>query len=233
MLLSMQKNFNFQSLDELYFNFYFYFYSRRNASAKLFDSIDTKQLNTFKSKVKYSQIIIDLTNILLSSLHVWSLDDSVDKTFSDLLEFVKPKYPISFGRISRGAHLFVMFPPKKASFNFDGMSNTSSMNEIKSEVSSPTRMVSTKSFNLIDFDSEEELIKSKSSSTTSNSIASLARGNSMQPLVEDRNLEVSSPTREYWLSIKSITTEHLLAILAISNSFMNLNNFIDLQAKKE
>ncbi|CAF0723235.1 unnamed protein product [Brachionus calyciflorus] len=207
---------------------------KRNASAKLLDSIDIKQLNSFKSKINYAKSIIDLTHILLSSLHVWSIDQSADEKFSEQFSLQKPKYPISFGRISRGAHLFVMFPPKKASFNFeqaDGISATSSMNEIKSDVSSPTRMVSTKSFNLIDFDSEEELIR-KSASNSSYSVASLPRGNSMQ-IFESRKLATPSPTREYWLSIKSITTEHLLAILAISNSFMHLNSFIDLQVKKE
>lgn len=120
-----------------------------------------------------------------------------------------------------------MFPPKKANTeHFDGMPSALSMNEIKPE--SPSRIVPTKSFNLIDFDSEEELIKNKSSS---NSLASIPRDNSFQPLIDNR--DTPSPTREYWLSIKTITTEHLLAILSISNSFMNLTSFIDLQNKKD
>jgi hypothetical protein len=48
-----------------------------------------------------------------------------------------------------------------------------------------------------------------------------------------RSPETPSPTREHWLSAKFLTTEHLLAILSISNSFMSLTNFIDLQLKNE
>ena len=42
-----------------------------------------------------------------------------------------------------------------------------------------------------------------------------------------------SPAAECYLSVKSLSTEHLLAILAIANSFMNLHNFIDLQIKHQ
>lgn len=127
-----------------------------------------------KSKLSYAQSITKLTNILLSSLHVWSLDQNLDKLFSEKLCIYKPNIPVIFGRISRGAHIFVNFPSKRT------------------------------------------LVESRMN------------------LGEERQLsELPSPSREYWLSSKFVATEHLLAILSIANSFMNLSNFINLQLKNE
>ena len=169
----------------------------------MFDSIDIKQLNSLKSKLSYAQSIIKLTNILLSSLHLWSVDKNLDKTFQDKLGIQKPKYPISFGRITRGAHVFVMFPSKKKSFNFQAENNT---------------MPSKLSFNLMNFEEvesndSEKLVQSDEESSNAR--------------------ESPSPTTDDWMSSKFLTTEHLLSILSISNSFMSLRNFIDLQMRTE
>lgn len=45
--------------------------------------------------------------------------------------------------------------------------------------------------------------------------------------------DVSITLNETGLIANALNTEHLLTILAISNSFMSLQNFIDLQLKKE
>ena len=111
---------------------------------------------------------------------MWSVDQNLDKLFKDNLNLQMPKYPIGFGRISRGYHMFVMFPPKKP----------------------PTLYEDNK--------------------IAPNSLLALSR-----------NKEISQTSREYWVSNKSISTDHLLAILAISNSFMNLQSLIDLQLKQE
>ena len=146
-----------------------------------------------KSKVNYAQSIIKLTNILLSSLHVWSLDSAADKQFVDRLNMQKPKYPISFGRISRGAHLFVMFPPKKTA---NGFISTS------------------KSFDLINF--EETNLNNRF-------------------VLENKEMDspINEPLQDFQFSAKSLNTEHMLTILSISNSFMSLENFIDLHLKNE
>jgi len=184
-----------------------YFEKRRNASAKLCDSVDIKQLNKLNSKISNAQSIIKLTHILLSSLHLWSLDQMLDNLFSDKLKLQKPKYPVAFGRISRGSHIFVMFPAKRSSvFNFP----------------SPAKQLPTpKSLNLINFGDSEDNLKKLASSSPS-------------PTSENVTLiDTPSPTGSSWLSTKIMTTEHLLTILSVSNSFMNLQTFIDLQVKKE
>ena len=40
-------------------------------------------------------------------------------------------------------------------------------------------------------------------------------------------------SKEHWSISRSLTTIHLLAILSIANSFMHLQNFIDLQFRNE
>jgi len=130
-------------------------------------------------------------------LHVWSLDSAADNQFVDRLNMQKPKYPISFGRISRGAHLFVMFPPKK----------------------SANVCTSSKSFDLINFEE-----------TTLNNRFVLENK-------KEKLKEIDSPLNEtiqdFQFSAKSLNTEHMLTILSISNSFMSLENFIDLHLKNE
>ena len=162
--------------------------------------------------MNYAQSIIKLTHILLSSLHLWSLDQTLDNLFSEKLKLQKPKYPVAFGRISRGSHIFVMFPPKRLSnFNFPVVNSN---------------ILSTqKSINLMSFGESEDNLKKF---TTSNSTHSL-----MSQGVESESLETPSPTNKSWLSAKVMTTEHLLTILSVSNSFMNLRTFIDLQVKRE
>jgi hypothetical protein len=182
-------------------------------SAKAFDSIDIKQINSLKTKVNYAQSIVRLTHILLSSLHIWSIDQQLDKLFVEWLSLQKPKFPIAFGRITRGAHLFVMFPPKRAIFEFPPQS------DLLSKQIQPQ-----KSLNLINFDDDDE--SGNLTSSAQQQIKETQQNDIVPP-------ETPSPTKEFWLSGKSLTTEHLLAILAISNSFMNLQNFVDLQAKKE
>lgn len=164
-------------------------------------------MNLLKTKINYAQSIIKLTHILLSALHVWSVDESLDKLFTDHLNLQQPKYPTSFGNISNSYHLFVTFPAKKSAFNFD-----SSLS-----VNQSVKVPNSKSISLIKFESDDNL---KGTAATA-----VADGNDC--------IESPSPSKEYWLSTKSITTEYLLAILAISNSFMNLQCFIDLQLKKE
>ena len=161
----------------------------------------------------YAQSIIKLTHVLLSSLHLWSLDQTLDTLFVDKLKLQKPKYPVAFGRVSRGSHLFVMFPPKRLSvFNFHPNPTNYTF------VDHNSKLPAQKSINLIHFgDSEDDLKKLAS-----------ADNRSSKDIVD-----TPSPTGKSWLSAKTMTTEHLLTILSVSNSFMNLQTFIELQIKKE
>jgi hypothetical protein len=55
---------------------------RRNTSTKI---CDIKQLNSLKSKVNYAQSIIKLKNIILSTIHIWSIDPNwIDNLVNDL-----------------------------------------------------------------------------------------------------------------------------------------------------
>lgn len=191
---------------------------KKNASANNFESIDMKQLNLLKNKLNYSLGIVNLANVLLSSLHNWSLENEIDKVCVDILGLKKPFYPVSFGKISRGAHIFIMFPPKK--YNCQKVQVMKKIDEVNSDINNPF-IPASKSLNLINFDSEEEL---NNSSTIAKSID--------QPTEEIKTLKNLAPPKEYWLSNKLMNTEHLLAILALSNSLMNLNYLPDFFSKK-
>lgn len=189
-----------------------------------------KEINILKSKIKYAQSIINLTHILLSSLHVWSIDANLDKLFADKLSLRKPKYPIAFGRISRGSHFFVMFPPKRAAFSFSAAPTTTPTNPMPP----PRPIPKDKSFNLMTFEDEAAALVAGGELVRKNSLDTLSGSNSSQSIGRvASDLDTPSPSVDFWLATKIITTEHLVTILAISNAFMNLQSFIDLQIKRQ
>jgi hypothetical protein len=226
-------------------------------SSRAFDSIDVKHLNLLKTKLAYAQSNIKLIQILLSSLHAWQLDPSLDKLFTDKLEFQRPKFPITFGRISRGAHLFVSFPQRQPPMNAivtlpPTISSTNpffnEIKEVKFFAASTTTLTTTaalgsnsgriakeKSMNLINFDDEMDTTPVNNENvqlppTASVSVVSAIRRMSFELTTVG---DLPSPTRDQWIANKSVSTEHLLTILSISNLFMNLQNFIDLHSRKE
>ena len=243
---------------------------RRVASAKLCDSIDLKQLNMLKTRINYAHSIIKLTHILLSTLHMWTLDGELDKLFAEHLNLQMPKYPVGFGRISRGFHMFVMFPPRKPTSSSSSSSATApplppapvalsssaplrtsnsgltdpfDLASLAAGINSPARRsgvaagapVAQKSIDLIRFDLSDE--SPPPPPPPPPTPAAILAKPPIEPLAnltaQHRRLTESHMSRAYWLATKLVSTEHLLAILAISNSFMNLQSLIDLQLKKE
>lgn len=183
---------------------------KRNASAKVFESIDTGEINMIKSKLNYSQYIVDLANLLLSSLHIWSIDDSIDKLCFNSLGLRKPYYPVTFGRISKGSHLFIKFPSKFYNSEKFAPKNVYSDQSLPSSIS----------FNLIDLDTEQvsDVAPPKNNAPIHSKIDDSTKENS-------NYMKAFLPSKKYWLSLKSITTEHILAVLAISDTLMNLEYF--------
>lgn len=125
-----------------------------------------KLINSLRKKVNYAQSVIKLTRILLSTLHAWKLDKTLDDLFIKKLDLFFPKLKVSFGHISRHHHITIMFPKK------------------------------------IEQVSQLDMVPYFTS-------------------------------KEHWSISRSLTTIHLLTILSIANSFMHLQNFIDLQFKSE
>lgn len=193
---------------------------KKNASANNLESIDIKQLNFLKSKLNNSIGIVNLAHFLLSSLHIWNIEIQIDKICTEILGLKKPFYPVSFGKISRGAHIFIMFPPKKIDCQIvQELKKNDDLNEFSSDITN-SFIPPSKSFNLINFDSEEDL----NSSTIAKPID--------QTVKEIKKWKNLATTKEYWLSNKIMNTEHFLAILALSNSLMNLNYLADFFSKK-
>jgi hypothetical protein len=177
------------------------------------------------------------------------VDTDLDKLFTDKLEFQKPKFPITFGRISRGAHLFVLFPQKippptahnHSTANTSHTANVFTLSDVKEFSFSSTtfkttttatsgKIVKEKSMNLINFD-DDEMTCSAPVNKENVGVTSISMTRRVSAGLT--TIDLPSPTRDYWLSNKYVTTEHLLTILSISNLFMNLQNFIDLHSRKE
>ena len=62
--------------------------------------------------MNYAHSIIKITRILLSCMHAWYLDSTLDDLFVEKLGLFRPKVPISFGYISRHHAVTIMFPNK-------------------------------------------------------------------------------------------------------------------------
>lgn len=63
-----------------------------------------------------SNLNSEIAQLLLSILHSWELDADLDNICSGKLGLLKPKWPPSFGLISREGHLSLLLPPSAKIF---------------------------------------------------------------------------------------------------------------------
>ena len=121
---------------------------------------------------EWTQQIIDIVRLLLSCLHAWSADTSLDHDLESNVGLLKPVRPISFGMCSR-AHAFSLVLP---------------------------------GWGMGDFHPPQP------SSTLTNKLSS-------QLLAPQVNLSVIQQHR--WGLSRLLTTQHLLAVVSIANTFMS------------
>jgi hypothetical protein len=53
---------------------------------------------------------LDVAQLMISSLHTWGLDSNMDEVCIERLGLLRPARPISFGLMTRGGRLSLMFP---------------------------------------------------------------------------------------------------------------------------
>lgn len=53
---------------------------------------------------------LDVAQLMISALHSWGLDSSMDEVCVERLGLLRPARPISFGLMTRGGRLSLMFP---------------------------------------------------------------------------------------------------------------------------
>uniref|UniRef100_A0A8V5GX07 WDR72-like alpha-solenoid domain-containing protein n=1 Tax=Melopsittacus undulatus TaxID=13146 RepID=A0A8V5GX07_MELUD len=63
-----------------------------------------------KSKPLESHIPMDTARLFLSCLHAWGLDPNLDRLCLERLGMLRPHCAVSFGLLSRGAHMSLMLP---------------------------------------------------------------------------------------------------------------------------
>uniref|UniRef100_A0A1X7TEZ2 Uncharacterized protein n=1 Tax=Amphimedon queenslandica TaxID=400682 RepID=A0A1X7TEZ2_AMPQE len=71
-------------------------------------------LHRFCCCVNAASLFLPLTisspRLLVSCLHAWNLDNSLDKECEDTLGFVRSSCPVSFGLLSKGGGLSLVLP---------------------------------------------------------------------------------------------------------------------------
>ena len=55
-------------------------------------------------------LTMEIAQLFMSMLHAWGLDPDLDKLCLNKLGILKPKFPVSFGLISREGHMSLMLP---------------------------------------------------------------------------------------------------------------------------
>lgn len=69
-----------------------------------------------------SNLNSEIAQLLLSVLHSWEMDSDLDNVCSGKLGLLKPKWPLSFGLISREGHLTLILPTEREP-SIDGFTN--------------------------------------------------------------------------------------------------------------
>ena len=187
---------------------------------------------------------VDTVRLLLSCLHAWNLDESLDRQCEETLGLVRPVRPVCFGLMSKGECMSLVFPGWGLRLRQHRLASNSLSASGKGE--------ETKDEQRID-ESDPSLKKSAAQETISYTIRIEGQheqsGDSTQPepvttqpiSINERRHSgrastspqaVSSPTghssftfdQKYhirWQLSRSLTTQHLLTMVSISNTLMN------------
>ncbi|KAK6634492.1 hypothetical protein RUM43_011893 [Polyplax serrata] len=144
-------------------------------------------------------ITMEIAQLLLSLLHAWGIDMDLDKVCEGKLGLLRPMLPVSFGVLSKGGYMSLLLPTWQPG-------------------------------NVEDLDARPE----PSNSTTTAKAAS----NTKPTASEKRTLEGNLPpeviklekltrlftARTHWELSTTLTSNHLLAIIALANTLMSMNN---------
>ena len=145
---------------------------------------------------------MEIAQLLLSLLHAWGLDSDLDRLCEATLGLLKPMVPVSFGVISKGGvyHHFRCHWVLLAHTTFVILLGYMSL-------LLPTWQLS---------------VERKTSELNDNTL-------SMSPNLSKEMVEMERLTRKFtaqlhWELSTSLTSNHLLAIIALANTLMSMNN---------
>ena len=178
-------------------------------------------------------MIVNIARLLISCLHAWNLDEQLDKDCENMVGLVRPVRPVSFGLLSRGC-LSLVLP------GWGLVANKPAPTEATKPVRSATVMhqpapgVKQEDVDVIgkliaaggafSESSESEARSRLSESVDDRALAKVVRPHT-QTVTEggmadiDDQSELAVHVR--WQMSRSLTTQHLLTVVSITNTLMN------------
>ncbi|XP_046914879.2 WD repeat-containing protein Rbcn-3B isoform X2 [Dermatophagoides farinae] len=144
---------------------------------------------------------MEIARLLLSLLHAWGLDSDLDKVCESKLGLLRPLRPVCFGMISKGGHMSLLLPTY-----LNKLAEKSKANNVstisKMPVTSQQR-------------TNQSLVRTKSVKIASTLPVELQ-------ICEEMARQFTS--RFHWELSTSITTNHLLSVISLTNTFMIMAN---------
>ena len=204
------------------------------------------QTKTENLKEEDPRTIVDIVRLLLSCLHAWNLDEDLDKCCEGVLGLVRPCKPVSFGLLSKGGRISIVLPgwglrqkPHLISQHSlsESMTTTSGSEMTDSAIpasqmsTTPTPSLSvgttpTPSLSVGSLEKPKSISiprLEKQSSRQSDSISA----SSGSPRIGSYHSQTSQGytfDQKYhirWQLSRSLTTQHLLTMVSITNTLMN------------
>ena len=174
--------------------------------------------------------IVDMVRLLLSCLHAWNLDEALDQQCEEVLGLVQPCRPVSFGLLSRGSCMSLVLPGwglrlRQRYISQNSNSTTTSNGEhAKEEVDKRQSMIELPETAT---PIESSMEKYRQQTVTKPSSLGLKRDDvspSTSPLGSRKTASAVTFDQKYhvrWNLSRSLTTQHLLTMVSITNTLMN------------
>ena len=172
--------------------------------------------------------IVDMVRLLLSCLHAWNLDEGLDQQCEEILGLVQPCRPVSFGLLSRGSCMSLVLPGwglrlrqryiSQTTTNGDGSTREEVDYKRQSTIELPETATPIES-------SMEKYKQQIVAKPTSLGIKRDDASPSTSPLASRKAVSsVVTFDQKYhvrWNLSRSLTTQHLLTMVSITNTLMN------------
>lgn len=183
------------------------------------------QTKTENLKEEDPRTIVDIVRLLLSCLHAWNLDEDLDKLCEEVLGLVRPCKPVSFGLLSKGGRMSIVLPGWGLRQKPQHMSQHS-LNSING--STPITSSSSSGGDVTDSAPVGSLEKPHSIAIPKLERHSSHQSESSSPRIGSYQSQISSQGYTFdqkyhirWQLSRSLTTQHLLTMVSITNTLMN------------
>ncbi|XP_071441616.1 WD repeat-containing protein 7 isoform X4 [Hetaerina americana] len=155
-----------------------------------------------------SNTTMEVAQVLLSLLHAWGMDQDLDRVCESTLGLLRPLLPVSFGLLSKGGYMSLLLPtalsrdpsapPIGAPGAFDMKASSESKGALKNQ-GSKQRAWGGMGGRPLEADLPPEMVE-----------------------LERKTRAFTA--REHWELSTTMTTNHLLAVVALANTLMSMNN---------